>query len=310
MRLEAPRDGVRCRHGRPNYRTSRPDTIDSGPPRPGEAPSPRARRVAPWHDHAPTPKLAPAAERRGPQQVLSLSAGADSVELKLTVPEADHRSAVAALGLDPLDAQIRLVSFFDTPDLALNRAGRDRARAARAGPRGRLRGQAAARSCRTQLPDDLRRRRAWSSSSTRCPAATSARRAEGPARRRTGGQEACRGQARTRKLFSKAQRAFYAAHAPEGLELDDLHAARPDLRAQAQLDPARLRPQARRPRCGSTPTARASSSSRPSARRRRCSRSRPRPGVPDRGSGSTSRASSRRRRSRRLSSSRGHLRAG
>ena len=55
--------------------------------------------------------------------MLALSAGSDSVELKLTVPEADHRSAVAALGLDPLDAQIRLVSFFDTPDLALNRAG-------------------------------------------------------------------------------------------------------------------------------------------------------------------------------------------
>jgi hypothetical protein len=48
------------------------------------------------------------------QEVLSLSAGAGSVELKLTVPEADHRSAVQALELDPLDGQIRLVSFFDT----------------------------------------------------------------------------------------------------------------------------------------------------------------------------------------------------
>ena len=56
-------------------------------------------------------------------QVLALSAGSDSVELKLTVPDAGHRSTVAALGLDPLDAQIRLVSFFDTPDLVLNRAG-------------------------------------------------------------------------------------------------------------------------------------------------------------------------------------------
>ena len=56
-------------------------------------------------------------------EMLALSAGADSVELKLTVPEADHRSAVAALGLDPLHAQIRLVSFFDTPDLKLNQQG-------------------------------------------------------------------------------------------------------------------------------------------------------------------------------------------
>ena len=57
------------------------------------------------------------------REVLSLSAGADSVELKLTVPEADHRSAVRALGLDPLDGQIRLVSFLDTPDLELSKLG-------------------------------------------------------------------------------------------------------------------------------------------------------------------------------------------
>ena len=60
-------------------------------------------------------------------EVLALIGGADSVELKLTVPESEQRSTVAALGLDPLDAQIRQVVFFDTPDLALN-AGRRRAR--------------------------------------------------------------------------------------------------------------------------------------------------------------------------------------
>ena len=47
----------------------------------------------------------------------------DSVELKLTVPESDQRSAVVALGLDPLEAQIRQVFFFDTPDLALDKQG-------------------------------------------------------------------------------------------------------------------------------------------------------------------------------------------
>src|SRR5262249_5137920 len=49
--------------------------------------------------------------------------GADSVELKLTVPEPNQRSTVTALELDPLDAQIRQVFFFDTPDLALDAAG-------------------------------------------------------------------------------------------------------------------------------------------------------------------------------------------
>ena len=56
-------------------------------------------------------------------EVLRLIKGADSVELKLSVPDADRRSAVAALDMDPLDAQIRQVVFFDTPDLTLNTHG-------------------------------------------------------------------------------------------------------------------------------------------------------------------------------------------
>ena len=35
-------------------------------------------------------------------------------------------------------------------------------------------------------------------------------------------RESCAGEQPIRKLFSKEQRAFYAEHAPEGLELDDL----------------------------------------------------------------------------------------
>ena len=48
---------------------------------------------------------------------------ADSIELKLTVPDTRRRSTVLALGMDPLDAQIRQVTFFDTPDLALSKQG-------------------------------------------------------------------------------------------------------------------------------------------------------------------------------------------
>jgi len=47
-------------------------------------------------------------------RLMELVEGADSVELKMTVPEIAQRSTVAALGLDPLDAQIRQVFFFDT----------------------------------------------------------------------------------------------------------------------------------------------------------------------------------------------------
>ena len=56
-------------------------------------------------------------------KLLALTKGADTVELKLTVPEtrSGFRSTAAALEIDPLDAQIRQVFFFDTPDLLLNR---------------------------------------------------------------------------------------------------------------------------------------------------------------------------------------------
>src|SRR4051794_30772036 len=56
-------------------------------------------------------------------ELLALAKNSDSVELKLTVPEASQRSTIDALGLDPLQAQIRQVFFFDTPDLALDRLG-------------------------------------------------------------------------------------------------------------------------------------------------------------------------------------------
>ena len=56
-------------------------------------------------------------------QLLDLLKGADSVELKLTVPEPHQRSTVAALELDPLEAQIRQVFFFDTPELDLDAHG-------------------------------------------------------------------------------------------------------------------------------------------------------------------------------------------
>src|ERR1700745_202549 len=56
-------------------------------------------------------------------ELLGLIKESDSVELKLTVPESQHRSTVVALGMDPLDAQIRQVFFFETPDLALDGRG-------------------------------------------------------------------------------------------------------------------------------------------------------------------------------------------
>jgi hypothetical protein len=56
-------------------------------------------------------------------ELLELMADADSVELKVTVPESDQYSVAGALGMDPLEARIRQVYFFDTPDLSLNQHG-------------------------------------------------------------------------------------------------------------------------------------------------------------------------------------------
>ena len=47
----------------------------------------------------------------------------DGVELKVSLPDTDRRSVVAAFGMDPLDGQIRQVAFYDTPALTLNGSG-------------------------------------------------------------------------------------------------------------------------------------------------------------------------------------------
>ncbi len=59
-------------------------------------------------------------------ELVGLLRDADTAELKLTVPEDGQkgwRSTVTALGMDPMDAFLRQVFFFDTPALDLDSAG-------------------------------------------------------------------------------------------------------------------------------------------------------------------------------------------
>jgi hypothetical protein len=49
-----------------------------------------------------------------------------------------------------------------------------------------------------------------------------------------------RGEAKIRKLFSKEQRAFYAAHAPAGLELDELSVLGPIFVLKTRFTPEDL----------------------------------------------------------------------
>lgn len=153
-------------------------------------------------------------------EALGLFQSADGVELKLTVPDNEQRSAVAALGLDILDAELRQVVFFDTPDLKLNRSGVV-VRARRVGRGGdsvvKLRPVVPA-----HLPGKLRRADGFTievdvmPGSFVCSGSLKASADNGHVRKVLAGKRAIR------KLFSQEQRALYANHAPGGLDLDSL----------------------------------------------------------------------------------------
>jgi hypothetical protein len=152
-------------------------------------------------------------------EVLGLLRGADSVELKLTVPEVAHRSTIQTLGMDPLDAQIRQVYFFDTPELTLDRHGIV-ARARRI----QSRSHDSVVKLRPVRPEQLSGRGRSSvvvevdamPGGFVCSASCKGK------LDRAAVHKAVTGRAGLRTLFSKEQRRFFAAHAPEGLALDEL----------------------------------------------------------------------------------------
>ena len=169
------------------------------------------------------------------RELFQLASGSDSVELKLTVPDHQHRSTIMGLGMDPLEAQIRLVTFFDTPDLALNRAGvvvRTR----------RIQGRDddTVVKLRPVVPADLERVPGLGvevdvmPGGFVCSASLKGRLAGDDIRRCLAGERPLR------KLFSKTQRAFYAAHAPDGIELDDLSVLGPIFVLKLRFTPEQL----------------------------------------------------------------------
>jgi hypothetical protein len=153
-------------------------------------------------------------------EMLGLMEGADSVELKLTIPESGQRATVRALDLDPLDAQIRQVFFFDTPDLALNSAGIVvRAR--------RVQGKASDSVVKlrpvvpSELSEDLRRSSSFGVEVDAMPGgyvcSASFKRKLGPTEVR-----AAINSGDYRSLFSREQRAFFKEHAPAGIKINEL----------------------------------------------------------------------------------------
>jgi hypothetical protein len=154
--------------------------------------------------------------------MFNLIGEADSVELKLTIPDGEGRHTINALDLDPLDAQIRQVVFFDTPELTLNSHGLVvRAR--------RIQNSSDDSVIKlrpvvpSDLPEELRRSSDFVVEVDAMPGGyVCSASFKGKVPRGDGVKQAIKGDQQIRKLFSKQQRAFYAEHAPEGLALDDL----------------------------------------------------------------------------------------
>jgi hypothetical protein len=170
------------------------------------------------------------------QRVLKLMSGADSVELKLTIPDESRRSAVTSLAMDPLDAQIRQAFFFDTPDLALNRAGVVvRAR--------RVQGRGADSAVKLRpvnpadLPGDLRASPKVVVEVDAMPGGYVCSASFKGSLQNDHVRQAALGTRPLRKLFTKEQRAFYAEHAPDGLEFDDLSLLGPVFVLKLKFEP-------------------------------------------------------------------------
>jgi hypothetical protein len=154
-------------------------------------------------------------------ELLALTKHVDSVELKLTVAESQQRPALLGLGIDPLDAQIRQVYFLDTPDLALNRAGVV-VRARRVQGKGDDTVVKLRPIDPSQVAPELRASPSFGIEVDAMPGGFVCSGSMKRALTRADVRGTMAGDQPLRKLFSKEQRAFFAAHAPEGVSLDDL----------------------------------------------------------------------------------------
>ncbi len=171
-------------------------------------------------------------------ELLALAKKSDSVELKMTVPESAQRSTIEALGLDPLQAQIRQVFFFDTPDLALDKRGLVvRAR------RIQNKGDDTVVKLRPVVPDQLPIEiRSSPNFVVEVDALPGGFVCSGTMKQMLDLAEvrqAVRGARPVKKLFSKEQKALYGEHAA-GISLDDLAILGPIFVLKLRLSPPEL----------------------------------------------------------------------
>jgi hypothetical protein len=172
-------------------------------------------------------------------EIMPMLKTVDSVELKVSVAADFHRATIQGLPIDPVEAQTRQVYFFDTPDLALDKAGIVvRARRIQGG-----RGDTVVK-LRPVVPNDIpaeyRKSRAVNIELDVIPggyvcSASFKGRASGDEIRDT-----VAGNAPLPKLLSREQREFYGAHAPEGLGLDALVSLGPTFVLKTTFNPPEL----------------------------------------------------------------------
>jgi len=139
--------------------------------------------------------------------------------------------------VDPIDGQIRQVFFFDTPDLALNQTGLV-VRARRVQNREDDSVVKLRPVVPKELPKEVRLSPNFGVEVDALPNGTYV--CSGSMKRRMDAgivKAAVMGETPLRKVFSKEQRALYAAHAPEGLELEDLTMLGPILVLKVKFAP-------------------------------------------------------------------------
>ncbi len=169
-------------------------------------------------------------------KMMALVNDADSVELKLSIPDSARWSTITALDIDPLDAQMRQVFFLDTPDLALNQRGVV-VRARRVQGRGDDTVVKLRPVVPDELPDKLRRSPGVVVEVDAMPGGYVCSASFKGSLEQAVVKEAAAGRHPLRKLFSKDQRRFYADHAPDGLGLDDLSMLGPVTVLKLKLEP-------------------------------------------------------------------------
>ncbi|MGB8909984.1 MAG: hypothetical protein WCC84_14660 [Candidatus Cybelea sp.] len=165
--------------------------------------------------------------------------GAHSVEVKVTVPETSRRSALAALGIDPLEVELRQVYFFDTSDLALNACGLI-VRARRVKGKDNDSVVKLRRANLDGLPNRLRRSPNLAVEVDAMPGGYVCSASMKGSLGAMDVMDVTAGRRPINKLYSKEQQAFYTAFAPHGLELRGLSVLGPINVFKLKFKPAGL----------------------------------------------------------------------